>query len=104
MAKLIHVAGPMDEGPGDNGVPAGPVLSVFDPVFIGIDEFGHPVVHPLGLALADRVGHDLAGVGEPDASPGDQERRVEAHGRSPRRQEPGEGAQQVRARGPPVVA
>src|SRR5688572_15771743 len=25
----------------------GPVLSIFDPVFIGIDEFGHPVYLPL---------------------------------------------------------
>jgi S-DNA-T family DNA segregation ATPase FtsK/SpoIIIE len=28
-------------------VPLGPALSIFDPVFIGIDEFGHPVKVPL---------------------------------------------------------
>jgi DNA segregation ATPase FtsK/SpoIIIE, S-DNA-T family len=28
-------------------VPLGPALSIFDPVFIGIDEFGHPVTVPL---------------------------------------------------------
>jgi DNA segregation ATPase FtsK/SpoIIIE, S-DNA-T family len=28
-------------------VPLGPALSIFDPVFIGIDEFGHPVRVPL---------------------------------------------------------
>ena len=28
-------------------MPAGPALSIFDPVFIGIDEFGHPVTVPL---------------------------------------------------------
>jgi S-DNA-T family DNA segregation ATPase FtsK/SpoIIIE len=28
-------------------VPAGPALSIFDPVFIGIDEFGHKVTVPL---------------------------------------------------------
>src|SRR5437899_998734 len=36
---------------GDDREPAGrkdfPVLSIFDPVFIGIDEFGHPVHVPL---------------------------------------------------------
>ena len=34
----------------DNGsgpVPAGPALSIFDPVFVGIDEFGQPVRLPL---------------------------------------------------------
>src|SRR5919112_1097923 len=28
-------------------VPLGPVLSIFDPVHIGIDEFGHPVRVPM---------------------------------------------------------
>jgi S-DNA-T family DNA segregation ATPase FtsK/SpoIIIE len=28
-------------------VPLGPALSIFDPVFIGIDEFGHPIRVPL---------------------------------------------------------
>jgi DNA segregation ATPase FtsK/SpoIIIE, S-DNA-T family len=28
-------------------VPVGPVLSMFDPVFIGIDEFGHPLYVPM---------------------------------------------------------
>lgn len=28
-------------------IPVGPALSIFDPVFIGIDEFGHPVYLPL---------------------------------------------------------
>jgi S-DNA-T family DNA segregation ATPase FtsK/SpoIIIE len=32
---------------GDDELPLGPVLSIFDPVFIGIDEFGHPVYVPL---------------------------------------------------------
>jgi S-DNA-T family DNA segregation ATPase FtsK/SpoIIIE len=28
-------------------VPVGPLLSIFDPVFLGIDEFGHPVYLPM---------------------------------------------------------
>jgi S-DNA-T family DNA segregation ATPase FtsK/SpoIIIE len=31
----------------DEAVPLGPVLSIFDPVHIGIDEFGHPVRVPM---------------------------------------------------------
>jgi S-DNA-T family DNA segregation ATPase FtsK/SpoIIIE len=31
----------------DGDVPLGPALSIFDPVHIGIDEFGHPVRVPL---------------------------------------------------------
>ncbi|GAA4470348.1 FtsK/SpoIIIE domain-containing protein [Phytohabitans houttuyneae] len=33
--------------PDDESVPLGPVLSIFDPVHIGIDEFGHPVQVPM---------------------------------------------------------
>jgi S-DNA-T family DNA segregation ATPase FtsK/SpoIIIE len=33
--------------PGGESVPLGPALSIFDPVHIGIDEFGHPVTVPL---------------------------------------------------------
>ncbi|MDQ7910209.1 FtsK/SpoIIIE domain-containing protein [Phytohabitans sp. ZYX-F-186] len=33
--------------PDDTAVPLGPTLSIFDPVYIGIDEFGHPVTVPL---------------------------------------------------------
>ncbi|MFC0527237.1 FtsK/SpoIIIE domain-containing protein [Phytohabitans kaempferiae] len=33
--------------PGDEVVPLGPTLSIFDPVHIGIDEFGHPVRVPM---------------------------------------------------------
>lgn len=33
--------------PDGPGVPLGPALSVFDPVFVGIDEFGHAVHIPL---------------------------------------------------------
>jgi S-DNA-T family DNA segregation ATPase FtsK/SpoIIIE len=32
---------------GVDRVPVGPVLSIFDPVFLGIDEFGHPVYLPI---------------------------------------------------------
>jgi len=32
---------------GTDRVPVGPMLSVFDPFFIGIDEFGHPVYLPM---------------------------------------------------------
>ncbi|MEV6493358.1 FtsK/SpoIIIE domain-containing protein [Actinoplanes sp. NPDC051633] len=28
-------------------IPVGPLMSIFDPVFLGIDEFGHPVYLPL---------------------------------------------------------
>jgi S-DNA-T family DNA segregation ATPase FtsK/SpoIIIE len=30
-------------GPAPATVPAGPKLSMFDPIYVGIDEFGHPV-------------------------------------------------------------
>jgi len=33
--------------PGADRVPVGPMLSVFDPFFVGIDEFGHPVYLPM---------------------------------------------------------
>ncbi|GAA1879614.1 FtsK/SpoIIIE domain-containing protein [Asanoa iriomotensis] len=36
-----------DTGPGSQPVTLGPVLSIFDPVHIGIDEFGQPVRVPL---------------------------------------------------------
>jgi DNA segregation ATPase FtsK/SpoIIIE, S-DNA-T family len=39
---LLTVAG--GDGP---AVPAGPALSIFDPVFLGVDEFGHRVTAPL---------------------------------------------------------
>src|SRR5580693_2545804 len=29
--------------PADRTIPAGPKLSLFDPIYVGIDEFGHPV-------------------------------------------------------------
>src|SRR5215469_4391824 len=29
--------------PADRTIPAGPMLSMFDPIYVGIDEFGHPV-------------------------------------------------------------
>ena len=32
---------------GTDTVPLGPALSIFDPVYVGIDEFGHPVRVPL---------------------------------------------------------
>jgi S-DNA-T family DNA segregation ATPase FtsK/SpoIIIE len=32
---------------GGQQVPLGPVLSIFDPVYVGIDEFGQPVTVPL---------------------------------------------------------
>ena len=35
------------ETPSGVAVPLGPVLSIFDPVHIGIDEFGHPVRVPM---------------------------------------------------------
>src|SRR5919107_5786469 len=35
------------ETPSGVQVPVGPVLSIFDPVHIGIDEFGHPVRVPM---------------------------------------------------------
>ncbi len=44
------VTDPATRGVGELGpaaVPLGPVLSVFDPMFIGIDEFGHPVYLPM---------------------------------------------------------
>src|SRR5262245_44784721 len=47
---------PPDEG----GVRLGPALSVFDPVFVGIDEFGHRVRIPL-------VYRNLLVGGEPGA-------------------------------------
>lgn len=31
----------------DGRVPVGPMLSIFDPVYLGIDEFGHPVYVPM---------------------------------------------------------
>jgi S-DNA-T family DNA segregation ATPase FtsK/SpoIIIE len=36
-----------DDPPGPDTVPVGPMLSIFDPVFLGIDEFGKPVYLPL---------------------------------------------------------
>ncbi len=36
-----------DNGNGSGEVPLGPVLSIFDPVHVGIDEFGHPVRVPM---------------------------------------------------------
>src|SRR5256714_14712746 len=33
--------------PNTGTVPVGPVLSIFDPVYVGIDEFGHPVYVPI---------------------------------------------------------
>ena len=39
-------AGRRRSGPAAD-VPVGPALSIFDPVFIGIDEFGHRVTVPL---------------------------------------------------------
>lgn len=41
MGKVIAV------GPAGQAVDVGPALSVFDPMFIGIDEFGHPVHLPV---------------------------------------------------------
>jgi S-DNA-T family DNA segregation ATPase FtsK/SpoIIIE len=41
-------------------VPLGPALSIFDPVYIGIDEFGHPVYVPL-------IERNLLAAGEPGA-------------------------------------
>src|SRR5438034_2712762 len=35
---------PIDAG---GSVPVGPTLSIFDPVYLGIDEFGHPVYVPI---------------------------------------------------------
>ncbi len=36
--------GPIGESPSkEDSVPVGPNLSIFDPVYLGIDEFGHPV-------------------------------------------------------------
>ena len=35
--------------PAPGTIPAGPMLSMFDPIFVGIDEFGHPVLHPRHL-------------------------------------------------------
>ena len=29
--------------PATGTIPAGPMLSMFDPIYVGIDEFGHPV-------------------------------------------------------------
>ncbi len=31
----------------EDSIPIGPILSIFDPVFLGIDEFGHPVYVPI---------------------------------------------------------
>ncbi len=42
----------------DTGIPVGPGLSMFDPIFVGIDEFGHPVY----ITLAYR---NLLAGGEP---------------------------------------
>lgn len=41
MPTLVAIAGD------DDRVPVGPTLSIFDPPYIGIDEFGHPVYLPL---------------------------------------------------------
>src|SRR5215217_1918372 len=41
-------------------VPVGPVLSIFDPVYVGIDEHGHPVYVPI-------IYRNLLGGGDPGA-------------------------------------
>lgn len=41
-------------------IPVGPMLSMFDPLFIGIDEFGHPV-------YLDVLFHNVLPAGEPGA-------------------------------------
>jgi S-DNA-T family DNA segregation ATPase FtsK/SpoIIIE len=35
------------EAPDADRVPVGPTLSIFDPIYFGIDEFGHPVYVPM---------------------------------------------------------
>jgi S-DNA-T family DNA segregation ATPase FtsK/SpoIIIE len=37
----------MDPGTTNGTVPVGPILSIFDPVYLGIDEFGAPVYVPI---------------------------------------------------------
>lgn len=41
-------------------VPVGPSLSIYDPIFLGIDEYGEPV-------YLDLMGHNLLAAGEPGA-------------------------------------
>jgi DNA segregation ATPase FtsK/SpoIIIE, S-DNA-T family len=53
-------------------VPLGPALSIFDPVYIGIDEFGHPVYLPL-------IYRNLLAAGEPGSGKSGLLNAVVAH-------------------------
>jgi S-DNA-T family DNA segregation ATPase FtsK/SpoIIIE len=55
-----------------DAVPVGPVLSMFDPVFFGIDEFGHPV-------YASLIYRNLLGGGEPGAGKSGLLNTIAAH-------------------------
>lgn len=54
-------------------VPLGPALSIFDPVHIGIDEFGHPVRVPL-------IYRNMLIGGEPGAGKSALLNLIAAHG------------------------
>src|SRR2546423_6636460 len=54
-------------------VPVGPVLSIFDPVYVGIDEFGHPVYVPIMF-------RNLATGGDPGAGKSSLLSNFIAHG------------------------
>jgi S-DNA-T family DNA segregation ATPase FtsK/SpoIIIE len=55
-----------------SGVPVGPMLSMFDPMFIGIDEFGQPV-------YLDVVYHNLLVAGEPGGGKSGLVNNITAH-------------------------
>src|SRR5215469_12529137 len=51
------------------GIPAGPRMSMFDPIYVGIDEFGHPVSIRIiyrNLLWPGVEGADVSGVGDAD--------------------------------------
>jgi S-DNA-T family DNA segregation ATPase FtsK/SpoIIIE len=54
-------------------VPVGPVLSIFDPLYIGIDEFGHAVYVPI-------IFRNIAIAGEPGAGKSSLLNNFVAHG------------------------
>ncbi len=53
-------------------VPVGPALSMFDPIYLGIDEFGHPVYTTL-------AGKNLLAGGEPEAGKSGLLNNIAAH-------------------------
>ena len=78
--KTLIPAGDDDPGPDPYalrsasaaGVPVAPMLSMFDPIYLGIDEFGHPVYITL-------IFRNLLAGGEPGGgAPGGRRRAVPA--------------------------